>query len=120
MTDTRTVLACLGKELETLRKARRWTRPHAVAQLRRRLGVELSVRSLVSYERGDRPVPFERLLELCALYEVPVPAVVSLAIRRADWRPNSRRERRTEDDGLSVDSQLSLRSAPQVTRRSTP
>jgi hypothetical protein len=92
--DRRAILMCLGQELFDRRFERGWTRGHVVTLLRDTPGAPVTTRALGSYENAQRVIPLLRLFDLCALYEVPVPVLVSAAIRRVgmdDCCPTCRR-----------------------------
>jgi transcriptional regulator with XRE-family HTH domain len=55
----------LGDELRKVRKARGWTRK----DLQSRLGVDISLQTLATYELGTRQCSVVRLVELCAAME---------------------------------------------------
>jgi transcriptional regulator with XRE-family HTH domain len=71
------VVQALGEEIRRAREGVQWTRD----QLVKRLG-DVHVRTVASYERGDRLVSLTRLLDLCRALKVAAPDVITLALQR--------------------------------------
>jgi transcriptional regulator with XRE-family HTH domain len=84
------LLILVGMELADLRDTRRWSREEAVSRLRAKHGIAITAATLDHYENGRRVIPLDRLIALCALYEIPVPVLLAAAVRllgMADYCP---------------------------------
>ncbi len=91
--DTDLILKALGTELRALREWRRLTPQEAVDRYRITIGVEISARTLMSYEHRRRDLSVRRLLDLARTYDVPVSGLTNAAIARAGGHPDRRPDR---------------------------
>jgi transcriptional regulator with XRE-family HTH domain len=71
-------LRVLGDELRRARRRRGWRR----ADLRSRLGDNISMQAIASYEQGIRSCTVVRLLELTTVLDESMPALIERALSR--------------------------------------
>jgi transcriptional regulator with XRE-family HTH domain len=95
----------LGDELRRERKRRGWTRK----DLHARLGWNLAVQTLATYELGTRTLSVEHLVELTDALGVSVPDVLARALARVG---NVGQTNRLEIDLHKITSDRSAESAP--------
>jgi transcriptional regulator with XRE-family HTH domain len=93
------LLRVLGDELRHARKQRGWVRKDVQA----RLGSDMSLQTLATYELGTRGIGVVRFVDICAVLEVYPPELLARALQRiTDSRPV---------DGLHINLRAVVRQA---------
>jgi transcriptional regulator with XRE-family HTH domain len=77
------LLRVLGSELRDVRRQRGWAR----ADLRARLGSQIALQTLATYELGTRNIAVVRLVELCAALGVSAPDLLERTLQRTTDLP---------------------------------
>ena len=97
----------LGEELRRLRERRCWT----LRQLHRRLGLDVSIETIATWERGTRRCSAVCVWQVCEVFEEPVDELFGRVLRRLNEPEGHGLENEPEQHGLKID----LRSVASIT-----
>lgn len=84
-TRLRVFASALGDELRQARQQRGWSRKQLLA----RLGSDISIQTVATYESGTRQCSVARLVELCEAMDIYAHDLLGRVLERAEFNPSS-------------------------------